>query len=143
MAQDIVDNEMKKLVSLDNFGNFYLLDAFHGNLNPRNGLLFNGYILGRGKPPKYMEGFEFIKRMQKFFDEFNPNHELEFSQPLYNTNHFPKLYVALYPAKINKLSYINSIDHDGFLRSHDKEFLKKRYSLMKKSWQELDEFLKK
>ncbi|MEK6932785.1 MAG: hypothetical protein AABW56_03235 [Nanoarchaeota archaeon] len=143
MAQDIVDNEIKRLVSLDSFGNFDLLDASHGNLNLRKGLLFNGYILGKGKPSKYMEGFEFIKKMQKFFDEFNLNKELEFFQPLYYVNHFPRLYVALYPSKRNKLFYLNLNDYDGFLRSQDRELLDERYLLMKKSWQELDQFLKK
>ena len=144
IKNEIIDLKMRSLAeALDSFGDFDLRDAFHGHLSISKNVLFNGYVMGLGKLSRYNEGFEFIRTLQNFFDEFNINSQIEFSQPLFHENHLPRLYIALYPCKNHKLSYLNQNDHDGFLKSDDIKFLQQRYSLMKEAWLKLEEYLLK
>jgi len=146
IKNEIIDLKMRSLAeALDSFGDFDLRDAFHGHLSisENENVLFNGYVMGEGKLSRYNKGFEFIRTLQIFFDEFNINSQIEFSQPLFHENHLPRLYIALYPCKNHKLSDLNQSDYSGFLKSDDIELLHQRYSLMKEAWVKLEEYLLK
>lgn len=134
------DEEMISLVTaLNSFNILKRLDYSQGYLNLDRGNLSNGYILGEFFN---QGGFELIESFQCFFNEFNFAHELEFFQPLYYQNHYPRLWIMLYPCKMHEVKMLDKINHFGCLENDNAELLKQRYSSMKEAWSELEKYLK-
>ena len=134
------DEEIITLAAaLNSFNILKTIDYSQGYLNLDRGNLSNGYILGEFSDQK---GFEFIESFQCFFDEFNHANKLEFFQPLYRQNHYPRLWVMLYPCKRHEAKMLDEINQFGYLESSNSEFLKQRSYSMRKAWSELEKYLK-